>query len=206
MSFSSISKSLSVLSLEEKIDPKDAQRFFEIPIDGFINSNFLEEDERADSFFLKSILNYGKLKTNLTILDMVKLFVFTKTIPSSNINIKNIEKNLGTEDTDIIVSKLFRDELIEKDNKTIQIINGTEITGLGNRLARLITNMSGKVIIVTTSDTPNKRSSILYFDKKTFTTEKLEKILGFETIQVGNKNIADITIIIGEDKIGSILF
>ncbi|KKQ29054.1 MAG: hypothetical protein US43_C0009G0001, partial [Candidatus Levybacteria bacterium GW2011_GWA1_37_16] len=104
------------------------------------------------------------------------------------------------------VGRLASDTSIEKDHQTIRIINGTEVIGLGNRLARLITNMGGDVIIVATSDSLIKKSSILYIDKKTYTVERLQKVLGYEVAKEENNAISDITIVIGEDKLNSLPF
>lgn len=203
MSLSGNTKNIVIFKLNKNIKPKETGRFLEIPIDGFIVSSVLDLNQKVNLLFLKSILNYNNLQTNLTIIDFLKLFAFATTIPQTNINVKNIPQDLSGTQTDIIVGRLANDELIEKDNKTIQIINGTNIVGLGNRLARLITNMGGDVIIVATSDSSKKTSSISYIDQKTYTVERLQKILGYQALKETSNVISDITITIGEDKVRS---
>lgn len=201
MSFSNY-KDVAIFELDNNMKPLEAGRFLEVPIDGFIDSNSLNLDQKADSLFFKSILSYNGLKTNLTIIDLLKLLTFTTGASESNITTKTISQDEDGTELDKIVSRLVTDELMERDNQTIQIINGTDIGGLGNRLARLITNMGGDVIIVATSDVVRKKSEISYIDKKTYTVERLEKVLGYEVVKEANA-ISDVTIIIGEDKVNN---
>jgi len=199
MSFSN-SKNIAVFKLDKNIKLFEAGRILEVPIDGFIDLSTLDLNQKINSLFLKSILNYQTLKTNLTIIDLLKLFAFSSRVAQSDVTTKTIGYEAFGIATDKIVSRLVADEFIEKDNQTIQIINGTNIGGLGNRLARLITNMGGNVIIVATSDMPKKMSTISYIDEKSYTVEKLNKILGYELVLEADNAISDITITIGEDK------
>ncbi len=203
ISLSGGTKNISIFKLNKNIKSEEAGRFLEIPIDGFILSSSLNLDQKINSLFLSSILNYSKLQTNLTFIDLFKFLLFSRTVADSSINIRNISENLDPLELDKAVGRLVSDELIEKDNQTIQIINGTQVGGLGNRLARLITNMGGDVIIVATSDAPRKKSTISYIDKKTYTVERLSKVLGYEIIKENKSAISDITIVIGEDKVSS---
>jgi len=195
-------KNITIFKLPS-IEPNEAGKLLEIPIEGFIASNSLDLNQKVDSVFLKSILNYNNLKTNFTLIDLLRIFAFVRTVPESSVNIKNINLDLDTGRIDKIVGRLAGDELIGKEGKTIQIINGTDIGGFGNRLARLISNMGGNVIIVATSDVPHKKSAISYIDEKSYTVEKLSKILGYEPVLEIDNAISDITITIGEDKASS---
>ena len=135
----------------------------------------------------------------------MKLVKLARTIPESAINVKIIEDTSGLV-AEKSVGHLVSDAFIEKDKQTIQIINATNVSGLGNRLAKLVTNMGGDVIIVATGNIPRKKSVISYIDKKTYTVERLEKVLGYEVVKTTEDAISDITIVIGEDKINSTPF
>lgn len=203
MSLAPAAKTITIFKLNRNIGSYEAGQLLETPIDGFMLSSSLDLSEKPDLLFLKSILNAKTLQTNLTIIDLLKLLIFSKSIPAGSVNTKNISTDLTPSESDKIVSQLVSDELIEKDNQTIQIINGTDIGGLGNRLARLVTNMGGDVIIVATGNSPKKTSSISYIDQKTYTVERLQKVLGYPVVRQGSDAISDITIIIGEDKVSS---
>lgn len=203
MSLGPAEKNIAVFKLNRSIGGKEAGKFLGVPIDGFLVCDCLDLNQKPDSIFLKAIFNYKKVQTNLTVIDLVKLLVFSRTIAPSSVATKNIDNDLITAVLDKVIIELASDELIEKDNQTIQIINGTDIAGLGNRLARLVTNMGGDVIIVATSQSPRKVSNILYIDQKTYTIERLSKVLGYPVIRDASNAISDITIIIGEDKVDS---
>ena len=205
ISLSPDSKEISVFKLNDSVKFAEVGRFLEIPIDGFIVQNSLDLNQKVDSLFVKTILNYNKLKTNLTIIDLLKLTMLARTIPESSVNVKIVGDVNGLE-LDKVVGRLASDTSIEKDHQTIRIINGTEVIGLGNRLARLVTNMGGNVIIVATENSSKKKSVILYIDKKTYTVERLQKVLGYEVAKEENNAISDITIVIGEDKLNSLPF
>ncbi|MBI2028769.1 MAG: LytR C-terminal domain-containing protein [Candidatus Levybacteria bacterium] len=205
-SFSPMSRSMSILKLNESLDSKTLSKSLAIPVDAFVLEKSLEIDQKLDSILLKMILNYSKLQTNLTILDILKLFAFAKQLPESGIYERTISQDLSKDRVDNIVGELFKDELIAKDRKTIQIINATDVAGLGNRLARLITNMGGDVILVATGNDLKRSSIISYVDEKGYTVERLSKILNFKTAKISDGTIADITIMIGEDNIESLPF
>lgn len=204
ISFSPRLRSISVVKLG-KIDAPVTQ-FLAIPIDGFVNEESLDMSQKLDSILPKAIFNYGKLNTNLTIVDLIKLFIFTKSLKDREIEEKFISGDLSVRDIDNVAGRLFIDDLIEKEGKKIQIVNSTDVSGLGNRLARLITNMGGDVILVATGNSPEKSSEISYIDDKSYTIEKLSKVLGYSTIKTTDKAIADIIITIGEDSLSSLSF
>lgn len=207
ISLSSSSKNIAVFKFKDNIRPTEAGRLLKVPIDGFIISDTLDLNQKFNSLFVKAIFNYNSLKTNLTIIDLLKLAMLARTIPANSINVRMVgDRDISGLESDMVVGRLVSDTLIEKDHQTIQIINGTDIIGLGNRLARLITNMGGNVIIVATSDSPVKKSVILYIDKKTYTVERLQKVLRFNVVREADNAISDITIVVGEDKINSAPF
>ncbi len=206
MSVAPSTKTIAVFRLNKNIGSKQAGQFLEVPIDGFMQSNFLDLNEKADFLFLKAILNYKKVQTNLTIIDLLRLLFFSRTVAPGLVNTQEISEDLILSERDKIIGQLASDELIEKDNQTIQIVNETDIDGLGNRLARLVTNMGGDVIIVATGNSQKKASMISYIDQKTYTVEKLQKVLGYPVVRQANNAISDITIVIGEDKTNSLVF
>jgi len=206
VSHSAGSNSLIIFQMNGKTSSDRAGQLLGIPIDGFISAKDSGENLEASSFLLKSIIGYSNLQTNLTIVDLIKLYFSVKAVPENFVTIREISLEEDMAKIDKIVGRLVFDELIEKEGKTIQIINGTDVGGLGSRLARLVTNAGGNVILVATADSPKKKSIIAYTGKKTYTVEKLEKVLKYEIIENRENAISDITITIGEDKLNSLFF
>ncbi|KKQ32541.1 MAG: hypothetical protein US48_C0022G0001, partial [Candidatus Levybacteria bacterium GW2011_GWA2_37_36] len=97
ISLSPDSKEISVFKLNDSVKFAEVGRFLEIPIDGFIVQNSLDLNQKVDSLFVKTILNYNKLKTNLTIIDLLKLTMLARTIPESSVNVKMVGDVNGLE-------------------------------------------------------------------------------------------------------------
>ena len=205
LSFAPNTRSIVIFKLDSNMKFSDTASFLEIPIDGFIKSGSLDLNQNINSLFFNILIKYNKLSTNLTIIDVLRLFIFARTVSEKSVNIKSISQDLSTADIDGIVGRLINDELIAKDSQTIQIINSTDVHGLGQRLARLVTNIGGNVIIVETGES-KAESSISYAGQKTYTVDRLAKILNFKTVKIDNKAIADIVVTIGENKLNSIRF
>ncbi|MEK7534583.1 MAG: LytR C-terminal domain-containing protein [Patescibacteria group bacterium] len=206
ISFSPKSQSISVLKIEGDTKSLNINRFLEIPIDGEAKSSLTIKDFKVSDLMLKFILNYKSIRTNLTIVDILRLYLFSKTLPINYIYDKKISTSENVSSLDKIIPPLFSDEIIEKENVSIKIVNGINVTGLGNRLGRLITNMGGNVVIIASSDSNENISTISYFGKKTYTVEKISKILGFKLNKLDKKAIADIVIVIGKDSLAKLNF
>jgi hypothetical protein len=204
MSLSPVAKDITVFKLKDGINASEAGRILEIPIDGYIALDSLDLNQKVNPLITKALYSYKNLKTNLTIIDILRIMIATKAIPENSVATKIMGNTEATLENS--VGRLVTDASIEKDHQTIKIINATNVSGLGNRLARLVTHMGGDVIMVATENDPKKKSQILYIDKKTYTVEKLQKILGYEVLRETNNAISDITIIIGEDKVNNLPF
>src|SRR3989344_730258 len=201
ISFSPNNHSISTLRIEDGKKDLKLGQFLKIPMDGFIMGDSLKTDKDISGLMNDILFSYNKIKTNLTIIDILRLVFASKTTALNNIEVYSISISWDENRIDKIVEKIFKDEEIEKENQTIEIINTTDIGGLGGRLAKLIANMGGGVIQVSTrNNNPQKESLILYNGKKTFTVDKLNKVLGFKPTISSKQSIADITIIIGEDN------
>jgi len=205
ISLSPRSEDVVVFKFNNNVKSSDVGRLLEIPIDGFIAFKSQDLNQKIDLLFKSAFFSYNNLKTNLTVIDLLKLATLTRAIPENSINIVII-KDVSQLDLNKVVERLVTDAFIENDHQTIKIVNGTEVSGLGNRLARFVTNMGGNVIMVETESNKEKKSFISYTDKKTYTVERLQKILGYEVVKNKDNTISDITIAIGEDKLKSTPF
>jgi len=197
-------QNITIFRFNNPISSFQAGQLLEVPVDAYVVSNSLNLDQKANPLFMNLLLNCNKIKTNLTVIDLLRLTMFVRGI--SNISVNSIPvSDPANIASDNLVGHLMSDDLIEKDSQTIQIINRTDVAGLGSRLARMITNMGGNVILVMSEDNAGK-SAITYLDKETYTAERLQKILGYEVVREPSNAIADITIIIGEDNLNSLPF
>jgi len=200
LSFSPSANSISVINIDGEVKKINTESFLAIPIDGIVEADFLDVNKKTSDLILTAFLSFSNIETNLTIVDIFRLFLTSKTVPSKNVITLDLSTSLDSDSVDKIIGKLVSDERIEKEDLSIEIINATSVTGLGSRLGRFVGNMGGKVVQVSTDNVSQKKSTILYNGDKTYTLEKLQKILGFKLIKMEGDSIGDITIIIGEDS------
>ena len=72
---------------------------------------------------------------------------------------------------------------------------------MGNKIARLIGNLGGNVILVDSSKETESKSKIVY-KNDSYTVRKISKILGVPAEKKEMNSISDVIVIIGKDKEG----
>jgi len=200
VSFSPKNKSLSILNVKGL--ENNLSQTLEIPVDGkIIVKDF--NDNKVPSLLLKSILSFDKPLKNITILDALRLFIFSETVSSNNINERSFTSNLNDAQRSTLVSLSFTDPSIYQENQSIQIINGADVYGIGGRLAAMVANIGGNVILVSTSDNPVQNSKITYFGDESYTVKKLSSYLDFPVEKSNQQGVADVIITIGKDALAS---
>ncbi len=209
VSFLPSEKKISVLKIIGALgsnSQSDLNKFLEIPLDARVENNNLNLDSEVPVLMSNVLTGFRNFKTDLTIIDAFRLFLFSRAVPKDFISTKNISVSSQSLEVDKIISSLFADLELAKDGKTIEITNATEIPNLGGRLARLITNMGGNVVLITTDNAVKKESAVFYTGKKSYTVDRLAEILGFKSLESQNLGIADVKIVIGTDDLPKLVF
>jgi hypothetical protein len=196
--FSPQGKSISILDVGSS---KDLPSLLEIPIDGRIAVKDI--NGKIPSLLFQSIASLGKPLNNLTVLDAIRLFIFSETVPANNISEKELSPGLNPAQQSTLISLSVNDPAIYQENQSIQIINAADIYGIGGKLAALIENIGGNVVLVSTSDKTEQKSKIVYYGNESYTVKKLSKYLGFTTESSNTVGVADVIITIGQDSAGS---
>lgn len=213
ISFAPDQKNISTLDVQgvKKVSPQKLAVIIGVPIDGFIifSSNLLEKNKFKIDDIL-SLLQQGAKqtsieKTNLTFFDFVRLWFFVKSIPTYQLineeyRITDINEALSDQRLDRVVVSLFADDTLSKEKVSVQIINASGVTGLGNRLARLLTNSGGNVVAVSTGNSILPKSEIAFTEKEAYTFKRISRILPYNTVQMKRQSISDIIITLGKDK------
>lgn len=168
-----------------------------MPIDSYVvaKSDFNSDSK---SFFLKIFLNSRKIKKNLSLFDLLKLSLYSASLNNEKITEESVSKD-DNEKLKEISESFFKDPKIVGEKLSIQIINSTSVSGLGNRLARYISNMGGQVVLVKSSQEEAKNSVILY-QEPSYTAKKLSEKLEISLKKDENNSISDVKIIIGKDR------
>ena len=170
---------------------------FSIPVDVFVESDS-DFSSESKSVFLKMLLNKRELKSSLNVLDLLKLSIYSFGVDGEKFSYQNIR--FGDEaKLNSLSSSEFIDETISQDKVNIQVTNSTEVGGLGNKIAKTITNLGGNVVLVNSSK-DKVGDSVIYYKEKTYTVEKLSKVLDIKIEKNETNSIADIIIVLGEDQ------
>lgn len=204
-SFNPADTSISILTLSQPIVLDEVGKTLGIPVDGTIRFKNNPSDYSVEPLFSTIAFTYQGVDTKLTILDRIRLYWFARGVSNRNISEHSLS-TLEAGSVDPVVSKLFTDERIVQEKLTIQIINATQVSGLGNRMARLLTNMGTQVVSVSTSSTGEKTSKVSYYGDSSVTVEKIAKILKSKSEKLDKAQVSDIIITIGEDKRDSTAF
>lgn len=203
ISFSPQKRAISHLSVSADTSLAAAKigKALKIPIDGVVTDAptiSLDGDEKRLMFGL--LTSYGSLKTKLTILDLLRLFLFAQSVPRANVVDRQLLLPSDDAAVDALAEPLFADEAIVEEKATIAIVNGTEVAGLGALAARLVANMGGNVVSVTSKKEQVTVSQIINHKEQSYTYERLAKVLGFGKLTQKEEGISDITIVIGRDS------
>lgn len=207
-------RTLSVLRVtgNNLTDAFPIQRYLAIPIDATLVLSEQKKYPKDYDGLLESLLfSYKTVKTDLTLIDVLRFYIFAKSLSRQVITFKELaveEYNTVASQAaiDTIVSQLFFDPSFTSEKVSIQVVNGSEVQGLGNRLGRLITNMGGNVIMVTSANQVYPRSEILATNTDSYSVAKLAKTLGLTVREVKKDGISDIIIHMGKDNQRSVRF
>lgn len=200
ISFDPKAKALSRLEVEGVYNIEDAKRAVGVFTDATVT---LSQDYTPDKSFpsyLRASLFPSGVRSDLSSFDTVRLLLATQGLNTSEIKSEVIRLPLDRVLIDAITQELFFDTAMSEENSAIEIVNGTDTAGLGSRLERAISTMGGTVISVKNADKLEEVSSIRYYGDKTYTVERLEKILDMPSQFKEGRGLSDIIITVGEDK------
>ena len=206
VAFNPQNKTMSTVDINESLSKAMLAKVLEIPVDGIVKAQNNIQDKDIASLLLQSATPFSTSLEGITFIDAFRLSVFAKTIQIGSVYDRDLGSSLNDAQKATILTLSFTDPVIYQENLGIQIINASDVSGIGSRLASLVTNIGGNPILVTTADTPQNASKIIYYKTKSYTAQKLSDYLGIPAEESDKKGIADVIIIIGKDKINSFNF
>ena len=106
---------------------------------------------------------------------------------------------MSESEIDQAIAGMFYDPTMVSENAGVEIINASGVFGVGNSLARIISNIGGHVIVVRNSSKTEKKSSITYTGEKGYTLSRISKLTGVTPELYSKDQLADITFTIGKD-------
>jgi hypothetical protein len=174
-----------------------------IPVDGVGVYKNAGSDVNLNKFmsggiFLSDFLGSGGVKfTNVNKIDLIKIFLTTKGI-SKNDREEESTDSLEEAKKVLTSKKGFSDQDIFNEKKSVQIINSTEVNGLGGELAAVLEDLGYNVVSI---DSGNDSTSAIYSsDGTSAPIKRLKILLGIPVINSGaGTPIADIKIVVGKN-------
>jgi hypothetical protein len=205
--FSPTESSLSLLHITNGIRSSDLGKVVGVIPDAIVQvpSSF-PEGANANAIMGAVVWRYSTVKTNLTIFDALQLMIYAKNISNNNITVKNVQLPKDSNQLDTLIPSLFTDGSISQEDVSIEIINATDVGGLGKRLESALVNMGANVVAVSTSPQKSSKSQIQYYGAKSYTLDKITKLLSYPVSKLPSQTIANIVIIIGEDNVDTTIF
>src|SRR5260221_2736739 len=204
VAFSPDTHAASLLWIDaSKVDNSYLKKQLQLPFDATVIS-----DSKATS--LKQLVSdlffhHEKSHTSLTLVDAFNLLVFAYTLSPSAISQEVINlsgENVSTSKQGINsgrVGQLFIDHTLYNGASSVIVINATGISGVGNNVAKVLTNVGANVIAVNTSNNIESISKITYVGKKQYSQIRISEILGIPLTTFPTPLLSDITVIIGKD-------
>ncbi len=196
VSFSPEAHTLAILDVMGKVRISELQKDLEIPIDAYITG---QPNGSVANALWQSMFSFHA-KSNINFVDKMKLWFLATSIHSDALSEDSVTLPISEDVSTNILQKVFLDKTIYQEAKTIAIVNASGISGMGGRLARLITDIGGNVIMVSTSQSLSEHSHVSYNGSYTYTNKRIDEIVHVQENQSSDKPvIADIMIVIGTD-------
>lgn len=183
----------TIVTLQEPKDGDSIRFLTDATVPGFF--------DRSAKKLTEDLLMHMTSVRNLTPFDIVNLFIFAHGVSDTNSTMQNLVFPL-TPSKIAITNKLFTDQTIYQEGKSVGISNGADTPGIGNNASVMLSRIGVNVISVTTSDQVQNMSSIMYTGQETYTVRRLSSLLGIPSEQTKNQQVADIIVVIGKDKVG----
>lgn len=177
----------------------DFRSEFSIPEDAEVimqKGNVVNTPQTILTHLLFHLSSYPHYHINLA--DVFRMYLFTQSIQQNALYYKQVAINSPIKEKDGVIQFAFTDHLLYQQEMSIGILNAADVPGLGTRMAKLIQNIGGNIISVSSADTPVKNSNISYSGKKpSYTAIRLSKIFGYPLVKMQNAAISDIIITLG---------
>lgn len=201
ISFQPQNPSIAILDITDNGLPYGTlAKNYGIAADGYIQGIDLSPSNDTTSLLWASIIHTATWHSDLTIVDKIRLLLVSKNVINSNKTNTDVSLVNQNAETNTVIANALTDQDLASENISIQIINATGVSGLGQRLGRVLTNMGADVVDVSTAQNSQEHSTLAYYGNESYTLKRLEKIFGVTATKFSRQQIADIIITIGNDR------
>lgn len=171
-----------------------------VPVDAIVVNHSMKSED--DIFSLLDVVKmiffpHAYVLRDINGIDAFKYFWERRGVSEENFMQKRLEyKNLDEEK----LTRIFRDEDIFNSGISIEVVNGTEVGGLGGEFASVLTHRGYNVISVTNADSLQKYS-FLHFNRGMNSSVGKSLMHLFGKVEDNSKlgEAADIVVVLGGD-------
>jgi len=176
--------------------PLDAQIISKQNAGIVINDSFLNFQTLAALLFA-----HGDYKLdNLDAVDIIKIFFATKGVLSSDRMVTTVNSSQNGYVSENSMN--FTDREIFNDGESVEVINATDVDGLGNEFSTALKNLGYNVVSVKSGE--SGKSSISTDNVNTVSLRRLKTVLAFPVLKKAPGSVSDITITLGKDIVPSL--
>ncbi len=174
-----------------------------VPIDGRVkNENITSNNFSSIPIILDQIFAPWKYAyEDMTVLDGMRMAASSYSLSKKDISSSEIKVSKDGDLVGITQDQLytiFKDPKIIDEQKSIEIVNATAVTGLAGSVGRVIKNVGGNVVSITSGD--KRPRTTVTGQVKSETLTRIARLLGAQEIVDENlSSLADIQVIVGSD-------
>lgn len=205
ISFAPDKSSITIVHVHTTSQDTNIGKELKIPINAKVTDPEMKEDA-ISSLLWRLIRSFNSFHPQgLNIIDAFSLFFYSQKIHGEGLLSYDITIPYTSEEGQTINS-VFVDHTIYTEGLTVSIVNASDVSGRGSKLADLLTNIGCHVIAVNTADTASENSTIASNKNTVYTVKKLKKILNLQPGEFPQNALSDIIITIGKKDAYSSLF
>lgn len=201
------------------------EEFFSVPIDGYLSPFSPQDLTLADPAAIKKGISAtlldlvkGRGKTNLTKLDLFRLWWQVRKVRADKIKAVNLNETavfslttladgtsageIDAESVGELVVKLFEDRQIRTEDLAISVLNGTSHFGLANKAAQKVSNLGGRIIEIGVAAGEKEKCEVKTekANRLNYTVKKLMGIFHCRWVEGGpGEYRGQVALILGED-------
>lgn len=174
-----------------------------VPIDGEVKANGITPENFASFNTILSEITrpWDFTFQGMNVLDSIRFKIALHSVDDRNVLASSLKLSQDKEVLGVSQDEIynaFKDSVVVDEQKSIEIINGTDVTGLAGDVGQTIKNVGGNVVSIKSGNEQDK--SFLYATTSSETVSRISKIVGVKpTIKENLSSIADIQIVLGSD-------
>ena len=180
----------------EGSSPKNPESTFLIPVDATAIST--DTTTAIDTITSSLFFHRHQMHAQITIVDALRLLLFVHSVESKNEQSQIVSSQNFTQQITSSNSP-FIDQTIYREGESVAIINATDVSGFGTKIASLLSLMGVNVISVTSAEDQKPTSSVGYSGNLSYTASRIAKVLHMPLTHLSGVQISDITVTLGED-------